>query len=101
MSVFVSFGKDKPLSHYHIRGRQVRIIIMVAFKGLRMTREISGQPTSLAIPCHLLRQVYNPSFNMGLYWEGYTEKFLECSPKDIRGHLTTEQRLGQQDIPSP
>lgn len=37
--VFVSFGKDKSLSHHHIRGRQVHIISMVAFKGLRMTRD--------------------------------------------------------------
>lgn len=37
---------------------------------------------------------------MGLYWEGYTQNFLECSPKDSHGHLTAKQRLAQQDIPS-
>lgn len=74
---------------------------MVTFKSLRMTGEITDQPTSLVIPYNLLRQVYNPSFSMRLYWEGCTEKFVECFPKDSHGHLTIEKRLGQQDILSP
>lgn len=89
------------MGHHHIRRSQVCIITMVTFKSFRMAGEITGQPTSLAIPYNLLRQVYNPAFNMSLYWEGCTEKFVECSPKDSHGHLTIEQRLGQQDIISP
>jgi len=91
----------KPLNHHHIKGRQVCIITMVAFKSCRMTRETTGQTRSLAIPYHLLRQVYNLSFNSVLYWEVYIERFLECSPMDHRGHITIEQRLGQKDISSP